>query len=157
IDLNFWDNDAATGGSHVWTALVNRGATTGCQDTASNTLGHVPPGFGSTTVRPNWSPSHSMSGTNPGFMSTIAARMVGGMMGNDPPYNSTNTYSFLLNPYHSASNQGFVLASSLTGCTTGSTANISDIPDISWMPNTDIYGNALNPSLHPYQSVSTTT
>lgn len=155
MTMNFGFDDSPS--SHVWTSLVNRGAATGCQDNTGKQLGHAPPGFTTIASRPAWSPAHSMNTGGTGFMANIPSGMVGSIMGNDPPYSSTNTYSFLLNPYSTSASSGFVLASNLTGCTTGSTANIADIPDISWLPTTDVYGNQLNPALHPYLPVSTTT
>ena len=104
--------------------------------------------------------------TKTGYMSDIPAGMIGSIYSQDP---GGQSFGLLATPWVNNATQGLfnsppTIASSVTnncgatGTAWGGGSTVSDIPDLSWLPLQDIYGNQLKPSTNPYIStVSTTT
>jgi Flp pilus assembly protein TadG len=139
LTLNWWRSSTA--------GLTNLGSSTGCKDTNGNTKGGG--GWTSSSVRRNWTSGYNM-GTG-AFMSNIPAGMIGALASDDPGPN-TDFYA-LANPWHPDSNQGIGAAggdsritssSAISNC--GFLSDKNNVDDFAWIPQTDVYGNQLNPT-----------
>lgn len=137
----------------IWHALVNRN---GCKDVNGKTVSGG--GWTTTATVPTWAAKINMNqnqaGTaKTGYMSDIGPGAIGSYYSQDP---GGTSFGMLGYPIVANATQGlfsnYISSATTNGCTnygTGTTA--TDIPDISWLPQTDVYGNKLNPT-SPYKS-----
>jgi Flp pilus assembly protein TadG len=176
LTMNFWDSTNSVAGlAHA----------SNCTDTNGKTMHSTPAGFGSAAVLRNWTPGLHLADapfkTVTGGLPDVPAGMIGTVSSTDP--SGGNDFFALLNfwsawsaatgtpattpqntgnasfPYETNQYLGgsFYSSSALNGCSfpAGSSGSLSDL---AWFPQTDIFGNQVNPSYNPstadYQTVS---
>jgi Flp pilus assembly protein TadG len=157
LTLNFLGG--AYGGASpqlIWHGLAN---IAGCKDAESTPKTVSGGGWLNVNQYRNWTSGHSMNtnqagATKAGYMLDIPSGMIGAIYSQDP---GGQQFGLLSNPWVANATQGLFnsppeLASTVTnncGATSsawGGGAGINDIPDFSWLPAKDVYGNQLNPS-----------
>jgi Flp pilus assembly protein TadG len=151
----------------IWTAFntnTNIAITSNdCTDAAGKTAKNG--GWLTTATVRDWtSPAggHSMNTGGTGYMADIPGQMIGAVYSMDPqgpanPPNPGTQFGVLGNAWHTSSNQGITTAViSPPGC--GATGGFGYpvtpalIPDLGFLPATDVYGNQLNPATNPYSN-----
>jgi hypothetical protein len=129
-------------------------ATSGCKDTGAHTYAA---GWHAAET-PQWTSGYSMNTGGTGYMSDIPGGAIAALYSTDPFYLGGNAsgFTFLYNPYHTSGNETSTLgAPPLTGCSSPG-SNVQMPADVgSALPNTDVWGNSLNPAVNPYQTVTT--
>ena len=143
---NWWDNTNTVAG-------IASGS--GCKDSAGKTYANS--GWRNSASIPSWTTGYSMNTNGTGFMADIPAGAIGGYYSQDPPYTGAIV---LYGPWQTGqSGSSNSIAVNGSGCkfsagTYGQTT--SDDSDFKWLPSTDVYGNAINPS-NAYMSVTTSS
>jgi Flp pilus assembly protein TadG len=171
LTLNFLGGKFGSAPQTIWHGLANR-AGTGCLDAGATNRTVAGGGWTNTSNMRNWTSGFSMN-TNQagsavtGFTSDIPSGMIGSIYSQDP---GGTTFGVLANPWHTSANYGLFTniltggsGGATPGCNDGAgnnwgrTSGVNDMPDFAWLPATDVYGNALNPSTNAYKSVTNVT
>ncbi len=155
MTVNMWDG-AAFGFANLGTS----GSPQGCKDASGKAA--VSGGWASFSNRKLWtgtaSPtsapgtSYNMNSGGTGFISNIPAGPVGTIYSSDP--SQTKAFTLFGDPWDTSGNSGLNLYSSTLAPSCKFVTSSSDTSDIKWLPNTDVFGNSVNPASHPYKSVT---
>lgn len=148
LTLNFWDSTNSVAGIK---------STSGCTDNSGKTISGN--GFKTLASLPSWTSGRSLTSTpfssSTGYFSDIPAGIVGGVSSSDPGSTSINMLLQYFTTSKSSNYQTgtYVTSSAASGCSFTS-APRTPTSDIAWWPQTDVFGNYLNPP-YSYQSVTT--
>jgi hypothetical protein len=142
MTLNWWDAAAST---------VGLLATSNCTDKNGKKVSNG--GWTAVTNQRDWNNTNGHAMGPNGYMNDIPPGAVGTLDSSDPVVANpgTGTFSALYKPWHTNSNQGSVSEPSLNGCAFSGGNHISDL---SWIPSTDVYGNAIRPATNAYKAVN---
>ncbi|MEQ1885105.1 MAG: VWA domain-containing protein [Bryobacteraceae bacterium] len=127
-------------------------ASSGCKDANNKT--RAAGGWSTASSGRQWFAGQNLSSGGSSFIPNISAGTIGAISASDPP---NRTMTVLRNPLqvsHATTNNTVNITGTAPGCTFANSTS-SRISDFSWMPSTDVYGNAINPS-GAYKSVTTT-
>jgi Flp pilus assembly protein TadG len=172
LTLNFWDStNNVVGLTSSSTCTDNSGGKL-YKDTAASSFSTI-----------QWTPKIPLGTTSylSGNPTTTAAGLVGAVGTADPGDGAGSIFIFMQQPYYgtmmpapggsSSSNfestwatsasghaQGCAWADASAGPSAGGSSNYpSTLSDFAWFPLTDVFGNQLNPSTNPYQTVTLTS
>jgi Flp pilus assembly protein TadG len=149
----------------IWHGLAN---IAGCKDSEATPKTVSGGGWLNVNQIRNWTSGHSMNtnqagASKTGYMADIPSGMIGSIYSQDP---GGQAFGLLATPWVANATQGLfsqyissatTLNCGATGTAWGGGSTVSDLPDLSWLPAKDVYGNQLNPSTNAYKSVTNTT
>jgi len=135
LTLNFWDSSKTVAG------IKN---TSNCTDANGKTVSGG--GFKTAaSVANRWTTGQALGAGS--FFPDIPGGIVGGVGSEDPG----GTNFFVMYKYWSANQTTPGDYETAPGCAFNGGQTTTTLPDLSWFPTTDVYGNQLNPA-SPYQS-----
>ncbi len=168
LAMNFWDSTNTVAGIS---------STSNCTD--ANGKKKSASGFGSLTALPAWSPGLNFSAapflTSNSYYTNFnnSHNLIGTVASSDPGSTdfwsminywttftentqSTGTASYPFNAVAGTASPSLMTSTTAPGCAFDGTGGYdkTSVPDIAWFPQTDIFGNQMNPS-NAYKTVTT--
>lgn len=134
LTLSLWDSTNNVAGI---------ASTSACKDANNKKVSSG--GFTTLASLPNWTTAPSLGS---GSYYTLPSGITGGFYSSDP---SQGSYFDIVN-YYWGTNNNYLTSSTVNSC--GFLSSHSSTADFAWFPSTDVWGNELYPSSHPYKAVT---